>query len=119
MGETWIKERLAHIWHGPFRVKRKVSGVTYEIEPGSEKFLEKIHISRMKPFISKYERPTIPPDNVAGEVPGFDDELPVDSWEEGQKKLTIMKSKKFWKTGRPGKGTKMVEGISSEMKRLQ
>ncbi len=45
----------------------------------------KINISRMKPFIPKYERPIIPPDNVIGEVPGFDEELPVDSWEEGQK----------------------------------
>ena len=87
-----LSKKLAHLWHGPFRivdkdenfrVKLKVDGIAYRFFPW-------IHVSRLKHRILSPERPTNRPgpdgtDEASPELAEEDDFdctlLPEDSWE--------------------------------------
>lgn len=49
------------MWHGPFRIRERINEFTYKVglDDGVVKFFPLIHISRLKPYISRTERPDI------------------------------------------------------------
>ena len=56
-----LKKKLAHRWHGPFRVKRQVEEFAYELElpdKSGYRFYPIVHISRLKRVKELSERPT-------------------------------------------------------------
>ena len=74
--------KLAHCWHGPFRIEEKgdefryklrTAGTDYRITPW-------VHISRLKPRILSPERPSSPPTGVSDEFQLDAALLPEDSW---------------------------------------
>ncbi|OWZ05932.1 LOW QUALITY PROTEIN: hypothetical protein PHMEG_00021890 [Phytophthora megakarya] len=79
---TGLSRKLAHLWHGPFRidaihddfrVKLKIPGTGYRVNPW-------VHISRLKPRALFPKRPTS--EIRVSEEGGFDAALlPEDSWE--------------------------------------
>ncbi|GMF52992.1 unnamed protein product [Phytophthora fragariaefolia] len=82
-----LTKKLAHRWHGPFRVKRKVEEFAYELElpdKSGYRFYPVVHVSRLKAVKELGERPTTRPRPELNETERFDfDEelLPEDSWE--------------------------------------
>ncbi|KAE9274896.1 hypothetical protein PF008_g29476 [Phytophthora fragariae] len=80
--QTGLSRKLAHIWHGPFRidevhddfrVRLKVEGTGYRVNPW-------VHISRLKPRALHPKRPV--EEVEVGEEDDFDTALlPEDSWE--------------------------------------
>ncbi|OWY96959.1 hypothetical protein PHMEG_00032632 [Phytophthora megakarya] len=103
--QTGLSKKLAHLWHGPFRidevlddfrVKLKVDSTGYRVNPW-------VHISRLKPRVLFPKRPTVTVD--VDEEDDFDAALlPEDSWEadvqkdeyEVEKILDLRWSKKTW-----------------------
>ncbi|POM77080.1 Hypothetical protein PHPALM_5593 [Phytophthora palmivora] len=82
-----LTKKLAHRWHGPFRVKRKVEEFAYELElpdKSGYRFYPVIHVSRLKKVVGAEKRPTT---RLIAELEedqrfDFDEELlPEDSWE--------------------------------------
>jgi hypothetical protein len=77
--------KLAHRWHGPFRIKRKVDQIRYELilpDRQNYRFHPRVHVSRLKKCHDPLERPTVlltiqdPEDRL-----DFDEELlPEDSF---------------------------------------
>jgi hypothetical protein len=58
--KTGYKKKLAHLWHGPFRVKKRITSFSVELElPAEEgyRFYPRIHIARLKLKKSFPERP--------------------------------------------------------------
>ncbi|POM75620.1 LOW QUALITY PROTEIN: Hypothetical protein PHPALM_7256 [Phytophthora palmivora] len=82
-----LMKKLAHRWHGPFRVKRKVDEFACELElPDNSgyRFYPVIHVSRLKKVVGTEKRPTTHLITELEEDQRFDvDEelLPQDSWE--------------------------------------
>ncbi|GMF63235.1 unnamed protein product [Phytophthora fragariaefolia] len=82
-----LAKKLAHRWHGPFRIKRKVEEFAYELELPDKagcRFYPVVHVSRLKPVRDDNRRPTAELVDGLGEDDRFDfDEelLPEDSWE--------------------------------------
>ncbi|GMF89545.1 unnamed protein product [Phytophthora fragariaefolia] len=82
-----LTKKLAHRWHGPFRIKRKVEEFAYELElpdKAGYRFYPVVHVSRLKPVSEDNRRPTAELVDELGEDDRFDfDEelLPEDSWE--------------------------------------
>ncbi|GMF66220.1 unnamed protein product [Phytophthora lilii] len=82
-----LTKTLAHRWHGPFRIKRKVEEFAYELElpdKAGYRFYPVVHVSRLKAASEDDRRPTT--EIVDGlsedERCDFDEELlPEDSWE--------------------------------------
>ncbi|KAE9170264.1 hypothetical protein PF005_g27620 [Phytophthora fragariae] len=80
--QTGLSRKLAHMWHGPFRidevhddfrVRLKVEGTGYRVNPW-------VHISRLKPRALHPKRPV--EEVEVGEDDDFDTALlPEDSWE--------------------------------------
>ncbi|KAE8960191.1 hypothetical protein PR002_g30301 [Phytophthora rubi] len=85
-----LKKKLAHRWHGPFRVKKKIEEFAYELElpdKSGYRFYPVVHVSRLKKVTDLGQRPTVPLVDELSENPRFDfDEelLPEDSWELGE-----------------------------------
>ncbi|POM73960.1 Hypothetical protein PHPALM_9140 [Phytophthora palmivora] len=85
-----LTKKLAHRWHGPFRVKRKVEEFAYELELADRsgyRFYPVVHVSRLKAvneFGSRLKSRLTP--EVTEETRlDFDEELlPEDSWEPDQ-----------------------------------
>ncbi|KAG3078387.1 hypothetical protein PI125_g20998 [Phytophthora idaei] len=82
-----LTKKLAHRWHGPFRVKKKVEEFAYELElpdKSGYRFYPVVHVSRLKALTSLGERPKT---RLAAELEepqrfDFDEELlPEDSLE--------------------------------------
>ncbi|GMF34546.1 unnamed protein product [Phytophthora fragariaefolia] len=82
-----LTKKLAHRWHGPFRVKRKVEEYAYELElpdRSGYRFYPVVHVSRLKTVKEFGDRPKV---RLARELTDearldFDEELlPEDSWE--------------------------------------
>jgi hypothetical protein len=77
------KKKLAHLWHGPFRVKEKITDSIYELDVNGTgyKIFPKVHITRLK---RKFESPPRPETTLVipeGERFDFDEALlPEDSW---------------------------------------
>ncbi|POM74573.1 Hypothetical protein PHPALM_8455 [Phytophthora palmivora] len=84
-----LTKKLAHRWHGPFRVKRKVEEFAYELElpdRSGYRFYPVVHVSRLKAVNEFGSRPKsrLTPE-VTEETIDFDEELlPEDSWEPDQ-----------------------------------
>ncbi|GMG18243.1 unnamed protein product [Phytophthora fragariaefolia] len=82
-----LTKKLAHRWHGPFRVKRKVEEFAYELELPDKsvyRFYPVVHVSRLKAVKELGERPTtrLRPEPEETERFDLDEELlPEDSWE--------------------------------------
>ncbi|GMG17940.1 unnamed protein product [Phytophthora fragariaefolia] len=82
-----LTKKLAHRWHGPFRIKRKVEEFAYELElpdTAGYRFYPVVHVSRVKPVRDDNRRPTAELVDGLGEDDRFDfDEelLPEDNWE--------------------------------------
>jgi hypothetical protein len=80
-----LSKKLAHLWHGPFRITRKVDQHCYELDlPSREgyRFYPVVHVARLKPRISYPERPSIELVNPNLPRLDFDEELlPEDSFE--------------------------------------
>ncbi|KAE8988995.1 hypothetical protein PR003_g21164 [Phytophthora rubi] len=82
-----LTKKLAHRWHGPFRIKKKVEEFAYELELPNRsgyRFYPVVHVSGLKAVSEFGDRPKV---RLAPEVDeesrvDFDEELlPEDSWE--------------------------------------
>ncbi|KAG2781742.1 hypothetical protein PC129_g19049 [Phytophthora cactorum] len=82
-----LAKKLAHRWHGPFRIKRKVEEFAHELElpdRSGYRFYPVVHMSRLK---AVNEFPSRPRTRLTQDVTeesrlDFDEELlPEDSWE--------------------------------------
>ncbi|KAE8880588.1 hypothetical protein PF005_g23779 [Phytophthora fragariae] len=82
-----LTKKLAHRWHGPFRIKKKVEEFAYELELPNRsgyRFYPVVHVSRLKAVSEFGDQPKV---RLASEVDeesrvDFDEELlPEDSWE--------------------------------------
>ncbi|GMF46755.1 unnamed protein product [Phytophthora fragariaefolia] len=85
--DTSLTEKLAHRWHGPFRVKKKVEEFAYELElpdRSGYRFYPVVHVSRLKAVKAFGDPPKV---RLTRELTDearldFDEELlPEDSWE--------------------------------------
>ncbi|RAW23694.1 hypothetical protein PC110_g19879 [Phytophthora cactorum] len=85
--KSGLTTKLAHRWHGPFRVKKQVEKCAYEPELPGEigyRFYPVVHISRLKAVTGSSERPKT---RLTAELDesqriDFDEELlPDNSWE--------------------------------------
>ncbi|KAG3114596.1 hypothetical protein PI124_g6693 [Phytophthora idaei] len=83
--KTGLMKKLAHLWHGPFRIKVKVEKFAYELELPDRRgyrFHPVVHVARLKPVAEFGDRPAV---RLAPEVEekhrlDFDKELlPEDS----------------------------------------
>ncbi|GMF32590.1 unnamed protein product [Phytophthora fragariaefolia] len=85
--ETWLTKKLAHRWHGPFRVKKKIEEFAYELElpdKSGYRFYPVVHVSRLKAAKELGERPATRLRHELGEAErlDFDEQLLLeDSWE--------------------------------------
>ncbi|GMF47923.1 unnamed protein product [Phytophthora fragariaefolia] len=82
-----LTKKLAHRWHGPFRVKKEIEEFAYELElpdKSGYRFYPVVHVSRLKAVKELGERPTTRLRHELGEAErlDFDEQLlPEDSWE--------------------------------------
>ncbi|GMF59079.1 unnamed protein product [Phytophthora fragariaefolia] len=82
-----LTKKLAHRWHGPFRVKKKIEEFAYELElpdKSGYRFHPVGHVFRLKAVKELGERPTTRLRHELGEAERFDfDEQLIreDSWE--------------------------------------
>ncbi|KAE9314921.1 hypothetical protein PF008_g19371 [Phytophthora fragariae] len=82
-----LTKKLAHRWHGPFRIKRKVDEYAFELDlpdRSGYRFYPVVHVSRLKAVNEFGERPRtrLAPDVTEETRLDFDEELlPEDSWE--------------------------------------
>ncbi|OWZ18558.1 hypothetical protein PHMEG_0007331 [Phytophthora megakarya] len=80
-------KKLAHRWHGPFRIKKKVDEFAFQLElpdKSGYRFYPLVHISRLKPVNEFSSRPTtlLAPEIAEDSRMDFDEALlPEDSWE--------------------------------------
>ncbi|POM68883.1 Hypothetical protein PHPALM_14897 [Phytophthora palmivora] len=85
-----LTKKLAHRWHGPFRVKKKVEEFAYELElpdRSGYRFNPIVHVSRLKAVNEFGSRPKsrLTPEVTEETRLDFDEELlPEDSWEPDQ-----------------------------------
>jgi len=79
-----LTKKLAHLWHGPFRIKRKVDQHCYELElPAREgyRFYHVVHLARLKPRVLFPDRPLAELSEPSLPRLDFDEELlPEDSF---------------------------------------
>jgi hypothetical protein len=78
-----LTKKLAHLWHGPFRIVAKKESYMYKLrlDGPAYKFFPWVHVSRLKKRSEHPERPTATVASVA-EDDDFDSAmLPEDSWE--------------------------------------
>ncbi|GMF35723.1 unnamed protein product [Phytophthora lilii] len=82
-----LVKKLAHLWHGPFRVKKRVEAFAYELElpdRSGYKFYPVVHVPRLKAANEFEDRPRtqLAPGVTEEARLDFDEELlPEDSWE--------------------------------------
>ncbi|GMF31478.1 unnamed protein product [Phytophthora lilii] len=82
-----LTKKLAHRWHGPFRIERKVEKYAYELELPDRSgyhFYPVVHVSRLKSVNEYGDRPKtrLAPDITENSRFDFDEELlPEDCWE--------------------------------------
>ncbi|KAG3061664.1 hypothetical protein PI125_g24670 [Phytophthora idaei] len=83
-----LVKKLAHLWHGPFRIKAKVEEFAYALELPDRRgyrFHPVVHVSRLKPVTEFEDRPAVrlAPEVAEKHRTDFDEELlPEDSWEQ-------------------------------------
>ena len=78
-----LSKKLRHLWHGPMRIYKKLSPVTYKVKlPTNSRIATTIHINRMKPYYDAASRPISPPEEDDPYEPYLDEtELPDDSFD--------------------------------------
>ena len=81
-----LTKKLAHLWHGPFRIVEKAEGDDFRVRIKTEgtpyRVFPWIHVSRLKPRLLHPERPESQPEVEIPEDIDFDEALlPEDSWE--------------------------------------
>ncbi|OWY94757.1 hypothetical protein PHMEG_00035425 [Phytophthora megakarya] len=82
-----LTKKLAHRWHGPFRIKKKVDEFAFELElpdKSGYRFYPVVHISRLKPVNEFSSRHTtqLAPEIAEDSRMDFDEALlPEESWE--------------------------------------
>lgn len=73
--------KLSYAWDGPFIVRRKISGVNYEIQRGSMGKLKIVHLDRLKPYVGMEEEPpsrdTVPASSLPGKKIAESGRLPL------------------------------------------
>ena len=54
-----FNRKLAHLWHGPWRIQKKLDDQVYELDVSNEKWkiYAKVHFNRMKKFCGRMSRP--------------------------------------------------------------
>ena len=78
-----LSKKLRHNWHGPMRIYKKMSPVTYKVKlPNNSWIATTVHVNRMKPYYDPDERPISPPSEDDPTAPYLHkNELPDDSFE--------------------------------------
>ena len=78
-----LSKKLRHNWHGPMRIYKKMSPVTYKVKlPNNSRIATTIHVNRIKPYYDPDERPISPPAKDDPSAPYLhENELPDDSFE--------------------------------------
>ncbi|OWZ02014.1 hypothetical protein PHMEG_00026504 [Phytophthora megakarya] len=81
-----LTKKLAHRWHGPFRIKKKIDEFAFELElpdKSGYRFYPVVHISRLKPVNEFSSRPTtqLAPEAEDSRMDFDEALLPEDSWE--------------------------------------
>ena len=85
-----LKKKLAHGWHGPLRIKRRVEDFSFKLElhdRNGYRFDPIVHVSRLKKVRDHGERPTRRLVTGLAEFNRFDFDaelLPDDSWEPAE-----------------------------------
>lgn len=49
----WAKQKLGFGWRGPYRVIKKISTVTYQIQCCKTDVLVVVHVDHLKPYVSE------------------------------------------------------------------
>ncbi|KAJ8558955.1 hypothetical protein ON010_g8494 [Phytophthora cinnamomi] len=86
-----LTKKLAHRWHRPFRVKKKVDEYAYQLglpDRSGYRFYPVVHVSRLKAAMDFGDRPRawLTPDVTEESRLDFDEGLlPKDSWEPDQR----------------------------------
>ncbi|GMF48257.1 unnamed protein product [Phytophthora fragariaefolia] len=93
-----LTKKLAHRWHGPFRVKRKVEKFAYELElpdKSGYRSYPVVHVSRLEAVKELGERPTtrLRPELSEAERFDFDEEPPGKITGNQMRTTTDLKSK--------------------------
>ena len=78
-----LSKKLRQLWHGPMRIYKKLSPVTYKVKlPTNSRIATTIHINRMKPYYDPASRPISPPEEDDPYEPYLDETgLPDDSFD--------------------------------------
>ena len=60
-----LSKKLRHLWHGPFRICRKLSPVHYQLRTCDNRLVATtVHANRMKHFYDPTDRPIAPPQEM-------------------------------------------------------
>ena len=79
-----LTKKLAHMWHGPFRIVEKKEGEDFRVRIKTDgtpyRLFPWVHVSRLKPRLLHPERPGAAPIDVPEELDLDEALLPEDSW---------------------------------------
>ena len=79
-----LSRKLAHNWHGPFRISRKASPVLFFLKNSNNKKIDfAVHANRMKHFVDPNVRPIVPENLDCEQYEPFlsEEDIPEDSFE--------------------------------------
>ena len=78
-----LSKKLRHLWHGPFRICRKLSPVHYQLRTCDNRLVATtVHANRMKHFYDPADRPIAPPqEDDPNQLSLQAADLPADSFE--------------------------------------
>ena len=79
-----LSKKLRHNWHGPMRICKKLSPVSYKVRaPSNSRIATTVHVNRMKLYYDPNDRPILPPDEGDSSQPYLQEsEIPDDSFED-------------------------------------
>ncbi len=79
-----LVKKLAHLWHGPFRIVEKKDGEDFRVRIKTDgtpyRLFPWVHVSRLKPRLLHPDRPGAAPVGVPDELDLDEALLPEDSW---------------------------------------
>jgi hypothetical protein len=102
-----LTKKLAHLWHGPFRIVGKAEGEDYRVKiqtiGSAYRVFPWVHISRLKPRLLNPDRPNVTMPEIP-EGSDFDEALlPEDSWvQDGQYEVEELRDVR-WSRNRGGR----------------
>ena len=78
-----LSKKLRHLWHGPYRICRKLSPVHYQLRTCDNRLVATtVHANRMKHFYDPADRPIQPPtEDDPNNLSLLASDLPADSYE--------------------------------------